>query len=157
MFAVFLASIGLLRQSLEPLPSSLRFLISVLSTLMMGLLWWLGAPLIAALPAMLTLGRQAHFKVQVLRERCRLRHLLEVTSHDRTLELLEFLEWTLSFSVRPDSPLLRRLQRVHYSCDPSGRALLWALGDRLETLQLAEAALGKLDEGTRYRVEVLVQ
>ena len=157
MFAVFMAGLALLRQSLEPLPGSLRLLNGVLSFLNVGMLWWLGAPFIAALPALFTLGRRAYFKVQVLRERQRLRSLLEVTSRDRTLELLEFLEYTLSISTRPGSKVLRRLQRVHYSPDPSGRALLWALGDRLETLQLAEAALGKLEERTQFERKVLSQ
>jgi len=90
-------------------------------------------------------------------ERQRLQKLLEVASQDRTLELLEFLEYTLSISTRPGSEVLRRLQRVHYSPAPSGRALLWALGDRLETLQLAETALGKLEERTRLERKVLPQ
>jgi len=80
MFAVFMAGLALLRQSLEPLPGSLRLLNGVLSFFNIGLLWWLGAPFIAALPALFTLGRRAYFKMQVLRERGRLRTLLEVTS-----------------------------------------------------------------------------
>lgn len=104
------------------------------------------APALAFLPVLFTLAVWLIHQGQLQGERGRLFRGLVRSGEDRRLELLAFLEWTATLSGSPDPLSLERMRRVRYSGEVQPHQLVWAIGERLDTLRLAFEALERMEE-----------